>query len=356
MNTKNETLDEKILQETTENDRERTKINDQETANALKDINEALDPNKTKITKKQNSKYKNYVDSTQDLKEETKKVYDLVKTITNIDLNKITSKKDIKQAYSNLEQLKKEIKTLEDRLTGKETYKMPETYDETLVTYINSTDPKRKGLYFKEQELNDVLILLKNKESDYKYAIDDLTSKINKKTEQLENTQELSRTETRELKTDRINLNRQIKLYEQRQTEINYEIDKYVARAKSIKYEIQVTENTLNKGRNTLYFTEQALEIISTNLEYQSNTLISTINTIDKINMHSGKLKQYLELHGNEQQNSLERIYKESDKLITNQEGEEYFDTYHQKNRAIRSKDSAALKAKRNNFFEELGY
>lgn len=356
MNTQNETLEEKIIQETTEQNKENIRINDQETANTIKDINDALDPNKTKPTNSEQDKYKNYLEVTQNQKEEIKKIYALVKSTTSIDLNKITSKKDIKKAYSNLELLKKEIKTLEERIRGKETYKMPEAYDESILKYINRIDPKKKGLYFREQEINDVLILLKNKESDYKYAIEDTATKIDNITKQITDSQELNRTQLRELKTERINLNRQIKLYEQRQTELNYEIDKYVAKAKTIKHEIQTIENILNKGRNTLYFTEQALEIISTNLEYQSSPITTTINTIDKINTHSGKMKQYLDVHGNEHQNSLERIYKESDKLITNQEGEEYFDTYNQKNKTIRSQDSAVLKAKRNNFFEELGY
>ncbi len=292
-------------------------------------------------------------------KEQTlkKEAYDYLSKIVGADLYKIENRKEIKKAYKILDNVQKDIENLETILKGKETYKLPTGGTKEFIEYISNIDPKKKGLYFKEQELRDITILFKNKELEHKDHIDTYKEKIEEIEQKTDSENNYTNQTLKELRQEKHNYARLINAHQRRREEINHELDGYICEIKIIQNQICEQQNLLNYTRSLSNNIKFSLNIVGQDFTTEEGKAYTkAMKNMTSLQKLGDKFKTYAEEFVKNKNTKLDNIYKKAEHTIRTDNGEELSDSILAKNKSIFNQSSANMKAMRDTYFEQLGY
>lgn len=285
-----------------------------------------------------------------------KKIYDFAAKNTGLNMYKIDNKQELKKISNNLKEVNKYMSTLEKELEGEEVYQVRNTIDEATIDYWNRIDPKKKGLYFREQQIKDMNFMLKNMEQEYEASIDAIEEKI----ELIENKikdKEYSNDSKNNLRRQRIFLRRNIDVRNQKIKSLQLTIDKYISEQEDIENQIHEKQNLLYASRDLYTTVEQSLKIIKN--QYVTDKNNTNSNTTDKLRELTDvgtKLKNIVEKYATTRLNEKDKLFDDIKTVTTNTKGENIIAEYMGKNKAKYEEDSAYRKAKRDKYFENLGF
>lgn len=332
----------------------------EETSNLLKEARKIYEGQKKK--KKLNEdveENKAIFEAVKKDEELKKKAYDFLSELLGVDLYKVENRKEINRAYKKLEQVKTGITNIEKVLNGKETYKIPNTTDEALITYISSVDPKKKGLYFKEQELTDITVMFKNKEIDHKDTINKYEEQIDKLRKKIEQAKEKNyeKDTVINLRKQKFNLNRLKKSHERRIAEINHELDSYIGDLKLVQNNIYQHQKLLDASRKLSNNIKFSLNIIGPEYVTDEGKMFGkNVKNLSELQKVGERFKNYVTEFIDNKNTKLERIYSKVDETVSDENGGQLGDKILRKNKADFDKSAATLKAIRDTYFEQLDY
>ncbi len=294
-----------------------------------------------------------------DLSDFKKRVYDFTTKHVGINPYLIENKQELKKVRKSIHATKKYMNKLEKELEGEEVYKVQNTLDEKTIDYWNRVDPKKKGLYFKEQQIKDMNFLLKNTEEEYQASISATEKAIEEIDEKLKNAdQERYTTETKNnMKRQRIFLRRNIDVREQKIKSLQSTMDKYILEHKEIENDIYDKQNLLNASRELCDTVEQALKITEDNYTpSKTNTNSRTKEQLEILKDMGERFKTIIEQHATTRMNEKDQLFRDIEKLTTNTDGENLMDIHREKNKAKYNESSANKKVRRDKYFSDLGY
>lgn len=357
MNKKTDTLEEKLTNNINiDLDGEKS----QETSNLLKEARKVYEGQKKK--KKQNEdveENKAIFEAVKKDEELKKKAYDFLSELLGVDLYKIENRREIKKAYKKLDQVKANISKVELTLNGKETYKITNTTDEGLITYISSVDPKKKGLYFKEQEITDITVMFKNKEIEHEHTINKYEEQIETLRNQIDQVKDdnYEKDTLIALKKQKFNLSRLKQSHERRIKEINHELDSYIGDLKLVKNKIYQNQKLLDASRKLSNNIKFSLDVIGPDyVSEEGKTFGQSVKNLTELQKMGEKFKNYVTEFLENKHTRLEKIYTRVDDTVSDENGEQLQDTVLKNNKASFDKSAATLKAIRDTYFDELDY
>lgn len=315
--------------------------------------------NKVSKNKEKEDTEKDFLNSIKNMSDNKIKLYDLTKRLSGINIYRIEGKKEIKKVKKILIDAKRNMDELERILEGEATYKVQNNVDDSLIEYLNSIDPKNKGLYFKEQQIRDMNILLRNMELDYESSINNLDKKIEGLDAQIRKYEDTNTSaETlRNLKKQKIFFKRNKDLRKQRISYIRATIDKYISDHEQIETDIRRAENTLEYTRKLYNFVEHEIKLIETHYVPNGKDGTSKTNeSMRNLKEIGERLKEITTKDVSGKIEQEEAMYKQIDQVISTESGQSFAKEMLLKSRAIYNKQSADKKAIRDNYFKEIGY
>lgn len=352
----NENLEENILRHSTLNEKsDIEKI--RETTRYRKDINNLFDEKRGKKLKEEveaNKEIYESINTSSDLK---KKAYDFLSEVIGVDLYKAENKRELKKAYSLVDIVKKNTKTIEKVLNGDEVYN-PQSYNnEALISYLSSIDPRRKGLYFKYNESRDTAILLNNEEKEHQYYITEYEQKIDNIDSQIHKYGLNQIDKVKNLNKEKLSLIRKIESHKRTINDIETDLNKHIIKNKYYENKIFEFENALNRSRSLSNNLEFSLSIAGPDyMSPEGKILDNSIKNLSELQRINDKFKDFIEEYAVKKNSKTEKLYTRIDNSTKDSNGEETYEKILDKNKAFHNQSKANMKAMRDTYFKNLGY
>jgi hypothetical protein len=273
-------------------------------------------------------------------------------------LYKSENRREIKRAYKLVDKIKKDIKNLEQVLNGDEVYSPPSLNNDTLISYLSSVDPKKKGLYFQFNECRDITIIFKNQEIEHKHYIETYENKIDEIDKQivsLNGNGEINKKQS--LWKEKLDYKRKIDIHTRDLDDIYNDLDSYIIKSKHLENKIYEFQNALNASRVLSNNVEFSLSIIGPDhLSKEGQTLEEALNTLSRLESSSNKFKEFIEEYAIKKNSQTDNIYNKVSKTSKDSNGEEISTKILNKNKSVSDYSKSDMKAMRDTYFENLGY
>ncbi|MFW6310972.1 MAG: hypothetical protein ACOC1K_01925 [Nanoarchaeota archaeon] len=286
------------------------------------------------------------------------RAYDFLSEVLGVDMYKNANKREIKKAYKLIDEVNKDIKSLEQVLNGDELYNPPKTNNEAILDYFSSIDPKRKGLHFKFNESEEITVMFRHQELEHEAYIKDYEGQIEKLDDQIKNLQEENNIDKiKELTQEKLEYKRKIDSHTRDLDGIHNDLDKYIIKTKQIHNKIYEFENALNACRALSNNMEISLSIIGPDhLSIEGKTLNHAVENLTNLEKKGEQFNKLIEVYASKKNSKTQNIYARAEQIARTSNGEEIYKKIIDKNKSAFNYTKANMKAMRDTYFKDIGY
>ena len=325
-----------------------------------KDVNDLYSSNPEIKLDESTKKNKNLNETLQKSNTDTgdfkKKVYDFFSSTFGIDLYNLENKQELKKVNNFLNNVQSDLTNIEKVLNGKEVYNPPSTNNEDILNYISSISPERKGLFFKNSELKDILIMYKSHEDEIDIHLKHFENQISSIDEKLSNKDASTSVKALiELKKEKMNYIRKADMHTRKLEDIRYDMDKYICLQQETENSIYKHLNTLDNGR-TLYNTLNAILKAGPGMSREDKLLEKIDKNLNEATDMCERLYPFAKEHVENMKNINKSFDGRVKKVTTDDKGNQLSLEILDMRKNLYNSTMSNMKARRETYFRNLGF
>jgi hypothetical protein len=325
-----------------------------------KDVNNLYSSNPEVKLDESTKKNKNLNETLQKSNTDTgdfkKKVYDFFSSNFGIDLYNLENKQELKKVNNVLNTVQSDLTNIEKILNGKEVYNPPSSNNEDILNYISSISPERKGLFFKNSELKDILIMYKSHEDELDIHLKHFENQISSVDEKLnEKSGSLNVKGLIELKKEKMNYMREADMHTRKIEDIRYDMDKYISLQQETESIIYKHLNTLDNGR-ILYNTLNAILKAGPGISRENKLLEKIDRNLNAATNMCERLYPFAKEHVDNMKNSSKSFDERVKKVTTDDKGNQLSLEILDMQKSLYNSTMSNMKARRETYFRNLGF